>query len=273
MTNDTIRFPPGISENDLVGRGLIGLVALDTGGSNVIKFAIDRDHQEYIDVERRVYERLEGSVSFLGYRGQREHGIILEYATNDTIRKYQSDTGQQPSSVRFRWAKQLASSVAFLHSKRIFHGNISCNNIFLDDKLDSKLGDFAGSSIDGEPALIGYETTHELPNQPAASVDSELFALGSTLYEIMTGSIPYAGLSDSSIRAAYQKNDFPDINHLEALRDIITSCWQRQYQSADEILVDIQGEGNSLTLLFSIQVCLHLFSSYSIKSARWLFGP
>ena len=47
----------------------------------------------------------------------------------------------------------------------MLHGDISCNNVFLDGQLSVKLGDFAGSAIDDLPPLIYYETSHELPNQ------------------------------------------------------------------------------------------------------------
>jgi hypothetical protein len=68
-----------------------------------------------------------------------------------------------------------------------------------------KLGDFSGSSIDGEPVLVCYETSHEHPEMTDISIKSELFALGSTLYEIMTGSRPYKGNSDFAIKAAYKE--------------------------------------------------------------------
>jgi serine/threonine protein kinase len=70
----------------------------------------------------------------------------------------------------------------------VLHRDISCNNIFLDDGLNGKLVDFAGSSTDGQEPLICYETSHEHPEIAGISTGSELFALGSTFYEIMTGS-------------------------------------------------------------------------------------
>lgn len=84
----------------------------------------------------------------------------------------------------------------------MLHGDISCNNTFLDDDLNVKVGDFAGSAIDDHPPLVCYETSHELPGEDI-STRTELFALGSTTYEVMTGSKPYQDLSDHEVSAAF----------------------------------------------------------------------
>jgi serine/threonine protein kinase len=60
----------------------------------------------------------------------------------------------------FRWAKQAAQSLVFCHSNSILHRDICYNNFFLDQNLNLKLGDFAGSSIDQLLALVCYYTTH-----------------------------------------------------------------------------------------------------------------
>ena len=86
-----------------------------------------------------------------------------------------------------------------------FRRRISCNNIFLDDGLNGKLGEFAGSSTDGQEPLVCYDTSHEHPEIAGISTGSELFALGSTFYEMMTGSTPYQELSDSEIIDAYRE--------------------------------------------------------------------
>lgn len=77
--------------------------------------------------------------------------------------------------------------------------------------------DFAGSSIDGQDPLICYETSHEHPDIEGISAKSELFALGSTFYEIMTGSKPYSELSEAEITRAYKRGSYPNLSTLAAL--------------------------------------------------------
>ncbi|KAF1964438.1 hypothetical protein BU23DRAFT_594155 [Bimuria novae-zelandiae CBS 107.79] len=125
--------------------------------------------------------------------------------------------------------------------KSVLHGDISCNNGFLDDRLDVKLGDFAGSAIDGLPPLVCYETSHELPDEDI-SAKIELFALGSTVYEIMTGSKPYRDLPDHEVSAAFSEGRYPDLESFSAFRDIIMRCWTQKYATAEEALRDVKLE-------------------------------
>ena len=52
-----------------------------------------------------------------------------------------------------------------------------------------------------------------------------MFALGSTFYEVITGSKPYKELLDEAICDAYSRGEFPSLASLAAFRDIITKCW------------------------------------------------
>lgn len=167
----------------------------------VVKFA---QHSElpFLEREKCIYQRLgRGHDGVLRYYGGLGHALILQYACHGSIRQYFArQTKPVPLSLQLRWVEQIITSVAFIHSKKVLNGDISCNNVLLDEELNAKLCDFAGSSIDGQDPLICYETSHEHPEITDISVRSELFALGSTFYEIMTGSKPYHDLSDMGIR-------------------------------------------------------------------------
>ena len=92
--------------------------------------------------------------------------------------KHDVDSGQ-----RLRWAAQIIEAIDFIHRAGIIHGDLRCANIFLDENLNAKLADFAGSSIYRSPLLIAVTASHECPG-PLLSIKGDLFALGSVLYEI-----------------------------------------------------------------------------------------
>ncbi len=246
-TNEYVaRYPCGLTGRDLVGMGITALVArLDA----VIKW-VRPDQLAYIERERRVYERLGHSHDgILRYHGPVENGVILQYACNGSIRQYLATrTEPVPLLLRFRWIEQVTATVAFLHSKGVLHGDISCNNIFLDRNLDTKVGDFAGSSIDGEEPLVCYETSHEHPEIQDIGVQSEVFALGSSFYEMMAGSKPYKELADHEICIAYSRGDFPSVTSLDACNGIIEKCWARGYDSMDSLLKDVRAEGMAFSI-------------------------
>jgi serine/threonine protein kinase len=239
MQESVIQWPLGLDIKDLVGAGITAIVArLDA----VVKF-FGPSESHFLEREKLIYQRLGRDHSgIVRYFGVLENAIILQFASQTSIRQYIARQKQVPLSIKLRWVEQLCDAVRFIHSRGVFHGDISCNNVFLDDNLDVKLGDFAGSVIDSLPPLICYETSHELPDEDI-SAKTELFALGSTIYEIMTGSKPYKDLPDHEISSAFSEGRFPDLGSVPAFRDTIMKCWRQSYTTAEETLRDVKLEG------------------------------
>ncbi|KAI9843965.1 MAG: hypothetical protein M1837_006006 [Sclerophora amabilis] len=234
-----VECPPGTSFGCLLGAGLSGFAAH-------LEVAIKWPGGKYdLSRERQVYERLGNRhTGILHYYGSHEKGwLILQYANNGPIRHYLQDATEPiPNSLRLRWIEQIATAIAFLHSESILHADISCNNVFLDDNLDAKIGDFAGSSIDGSDPLCWYETRSNLPGYRPISSRNEIFALGSTFFEIMTGKRPYPDLEEHVVENAYREGKFPELDSLEWGSTVIDKCWRGGYNSMDFLVEDVQAE-------------------------------
>lgn len=248
MQESAIRWPLGLDGKDLVGAGVTAIVARLDG---VVKFS-GPSESHFLEREKLVYRRLGRDHSgILRYFGALENAIILQFASQTSIRQYLARQKKEvPLLLRLRWVEQLFDAVRFIHSRSVFHGDISCNNIFLDDSLNVKLGDFAGSAIDDHPPLVCYETSHELPGEDI-STRTELFALGSTTYEIMTGAKPYKDIPDHEVSAAFSEGRYPDLESVSAFRNTIMKCWRQNYATVEEALQDVKLEGmfNSFTKL------------------------
>lgn len=104
-----------------------------------------------------------------------------------------------------------------------------------------KLADFAGSSLDGSPLLVGVTASHEYPG-PLLSVEADIFALGSTLYELLNESRPYAGLIDKVILDHYSRGKFPDTDSLGSVGGVIRKCWKGEYRNCSQVVSDLKGE-------------------------------
>jgi serine/threonine protein kinase len=258
MQKSVITWPLGLNRKDLVGAGVTAIVArLDA----VVKF-FGPSESDFFEREKLVYQRLGSDHSgIVRYFGVLENAIILQFASQTSIRQYVARQKQVPLSVRLRWVEQIFDAVRFIHSRSVLHGDISCNNVFLDVNLDVKIGDFAGSAIDDLPPLICYETSHELPGEDI-SPRTERFALGSTVYEVMTGSKPYKDLPDHEVSPAFSEGRYPDLRSLPAFRNAILGCWRQSYATVDDALRDIKLEGafNSLARLQKLIIscsCCH----------------
>lgn len=114
---------------------------------------------------------------------------------------------------------------------------VGCHNMLLDSSDIIKLADFAGSSIDDSEVSINYEVRSRLPNVSKPNKKSDIFALGSAMYEMATGHRPYEKLSYSTIQNLYRKEQFPkDVDNIPELGKIIRKCWERRYDTAWDIV-------------------------------------
>ncbi|KAG4429865.1 hypothetical protein IFR05_014649 [Cadophora sp. M221] len=118
--------------------------------------------------------------------------------------------------------------------------DIGPHNILLDWDENAKLSDFAGSSLDGSEPAVFTSAHSEHPAMPAAnpSVKSELFTLGSTLYEIETTYKPYPDKNDGELAKLFKANKFPDTQEL-ILGKVITNCWMARHEDAIQVALDI----------------------------------
>jgi len=165
--------------------------------------------------------------------------VDLEYASHGHIESYLRSHHDISDKCRIRLAQGVIEAVVFIHSKSIIHSDLAARQFLLDSELHVKISDFGFSSFsDGD--VLGFEnSSHQLPRDldcdMPSTVQSDLFALGSTLYEIMTGRRPYEGIPDDTITELYIKRIFPDVSNI-LCGDVIMSCWQGCFRDAEEVL-------------------------------------
>lgn len=240
--SDEIKYPRGFGLKDVVAWGTTGLVVLDKPSETVIKTPLHDDCSDLLLREQKIYERFTqrgGHEGILHYYGAIENGIRLEYAPNGNLRSFHN-RNQVDGKQKLQWAVQIAQALHFTHLAGIIHGDLTCQNVLLDAKLNTRLSDFAGSSLDGSPLLIAVTASHEYPG-PALSVQGDLFAFGSVLYEMMTGKAPYTELADDEILGRYAKGDFPATESLHAIGNVIRKCWQGHYDGFEWVVGDLNG--------------------------------
>jgi serine/threonine protein kinase len=234
------------SDLEVLGYGVSGKV-LAIDGSRVIKIPLGSPRSlKDIETERTAYRRLARSSSpyiTKCYDYENPNGIIMERLTQ-TVRHRLKQPDSPPSGDDVtKWALQAARGLAFLHERGIVQADVGCHNMLLNSAGTLKLCDFSGCSIDGKDASVCYEPWSQLPSADMPNKYSDIFALGSAIYEIATGHIPYHGLSEYEISSNYEAlrfpEDYPD-NRDARLWTIIKNCWAGEYKTAGEVVTHIQ---------------------------------
>ncbi|CAG8225329.1 unnamed protein product [Penicillium salamii] len=231
-----------------------------TGTTSMI-YAVDKDNviklkptsgdfkRQAYAIEIRCYERL-GLYERIASHKVTEKGLVLERGTclRGILRGIdERSVGEStiPWTLKLQWALETAEGLAYIHSKGIIHADIGFHNIIVDITKHAKFIDFAGSGIDGESPIVGYEwCSFRLGDE--LGVCSDIFAFGSMLFELETDHVPYAELEKTMemgrlmtvVERLFSQRRFPPVESL-ALGSIISGCWNGKYTSMDEVRRDI----------------------------------
>ena len=208
---------------------------------SVLKYPFDRNDlflRKALDIEHSILLELGPHERIVKYLGKEEHGLRFALAANSDVRHYMS--AQQPGTISLqmkqKWVEQAVEGLAFVHSKDVIHCDIHPNNFLLDEHLDLRLCDFSGSLFGELDGAAMESTRYFLPRDLDAlpNVRSDLFALGSAMYYILTGYDPYNTLSDDKVVALYSQGIFPDVDGI-AYGHAISGCWKGLFSSAQDV--------------------------------------
>ncbi|KAJ5574018.1 kinase domain containing protein [Penicillium hispanicum] len=180
------------AQGQFISGGLTGIVEL-LGDGTVLKSPFpDAEMENHIlDItkEASIYHRIGPHERLVRMLGHSRDGLILEYMKNGGLKTYLQAQNSIPTSLKLKWAYEIAQAVSLLHSNGIIHCDIKPRNFLLDATLNIKIVDFSGSSLDGSKPASGEGTRFYLPRhwRDPPTVATDLFALGSTLYEVFQG--------------------------------------------------------------------------------------
>lgn len=234
---------------DIVAMGVYGRLALlRDDPSRVYKFcAIDNPEGiEAIEQEKKILEILghHDRIALLHWTDHR--GLCFEYYPTGTLRSYYKDLypALPPQTQRISWCQQAIDGVAYIHSKNVVHNDISARNILLSSSMDIKICDFGFSKIIGEEVTGGPEIRCSRPRpvfETEATVLDDIFSVGSLVFEILTGSLPYVDTETSEVGRRFQAHVFPPTNEVQPtiFANIIEKCWNEKYRSISSVRDDL----------------------------------
>jgi tRNA A-37 threonylcarbamoyl transferase component Bud32 len=143
--------------------------------------------------------------------------IAIELVEGKTIADYLHDKGVMPISETVQLVIQMAEALAYAHKRGVVHRDFKPANVILSIDGAAKITDFglakiAQSSVHtqvgsflGSPAYMSPEQTQG----KVANVYSDIYALGVTLYEMLSGRLPFTGDFESVIVQKLTANPKP----------------------------------------------------------------
>ncbi|UZE13851.1 bifunctional protein-serine/threonine kinase/phosphatase [Pseudomonas sp. B21-053] len=194
---------------------------------------------------------------------QRQHlyYVMREYS-GSTLAQLQDRTGPLPLAQWQELAERLLRAVGMLHRRQILHRDIKPENLLLGDDGELRLLDFGlaycpGLSEDQPSALPGTPSyiAPEAFRGEAPTPQQDLYAVGVTLFFLLTGQYPYGEIEAFQrprfgvpVSASRYRPDLPEWLALSLERAVAVDPLQR-FETAEEWLLLLeQGERRSLSV-------------------------
>jgi eukaryotic-like serine/threonine-protein kinase len=178
-----------------------------------LRFASDGTAVERFLREARAAAKLRGEHVCRVFDFGRLHGgapyLVMEHLEGVDLGAKLIDEGPQPVALVTGWLIQVCDALAEAHGEGIIHRDVKPENVFLASRSDgsacAKLLDFGISKRLGKAswhtlpkALLG-SPSYMSPEQIGSAADvgprADIWGLGVTLYELLSGELPFAGAS------------------------------------------------------------------------------
>lgn len=186
-----------------------------------------------------------------------QHYIVMEYIRGKTLKQLIAQRGAMEKHEAVSIMDQLVSAVVEAHKKNIIHRDIKPQNVLVKDDGTVKMADFGIATVSDALQLTQADTVlgsvhylaPELARGEAASFQSDVYALGITFYELLTGQVPHRGDQPVQIAMKHLKDEIPSVREFnshvpQSIENIIIKSTAKnkslRYRSADEMLKDIQ---------------------------------
>ena len=181
--------------------------------------------------------------------------MVMELVEGITLKEYVQKKGKLSSKEAISIAIQMCTGIEAAHNHHIIHRDIKPQNIIISKEGKVKVTDFgiAKATTSQTVSTSAMGSVHYVSPEQArggyCDEKSDIYSAGITMYEMVTGRVPFDGDSTVSVAMKHlQENITPPSEYAPdlspALEKIILKCTQksseRRYQSAGELIQDLK---------------------------------
>ncbi|KIM44724.1 hypothetical protein M413DRAFT_25159 [Hebeloma cylindrosporum] len=163
--------------------------------------------------------------------------IVLEYVENGSLGQTLKAFGKLNERLVASYVVKILEGLHYLHTSDVVHCDLKAANILTTKNGNVKLSDF-GVSLNLRAMEREIKDVAGTPNWMApevielkgASTKSDIWSLGCTVIELLTGKPPYAEIANSmSVMFRIVEDDMPPIpeGSSDLLRDFLEQCFDK----------------------------------------------
>ena len=181
--------------------------------------------------------------------------IVMELVQGITLKNYIDMKGKLDIREALNISVQIASGLSAAHENRIIHRDIKPQNIIMSRDGKVKVTDFGIAKVADSTTVTttAAGTVHYISPEQArggySDERSDIYSLGFTMYEMVTGRVPFEGETNVAVALMHIQSEITPPRQLEpsipvSFEKIILKCTQkkpeRRYASARELIADLR---------------------------------
>ena len=181
--------------------------------------------------------------------------IVMELVEGITLKKYIEKKARLSYKEAVSIAIQVALGIEAAHNNHIIHRDIKPQNIIISKEGKVKVTDFgiakAASSNTITSNVMGsvHYTSPEQARGGYSDEKSDIYSLGITMFEMLTGRVPFNGETTVAIAIKHIQEEMPSprdyVSEIPlSVEQIVLKCCQkspdRRYQSVPEVIEDLK---------------------------------
>ena len=183
------------------------------------------------------------------------HYIVMELVEGITLKRFIERKGKLEVKEAVGIAIQIAQGMEAAHDNHIIHRDIKPQNIIISRDGKVKVTDFGIAKVSNSNTITSNAmgSVHYLSPEQArggySDEKSDIYSLGVTLYEMLSGKVPFAGDNNVSVAMLHIQGEAMTLRELDSsiplsLDSIVQKCMQkkpeRRYHTASELIIDLK---------------------------------
>jgi serine/threonine-protein kinase len=224
-----------------------------------LQASVDRFYREAKSLALLDHPNIVRNIAVGQDRATNKHYLVLEYVDGPSAHALLDQFGRLSVGDAVHIVLDIARALEHAHSRNIVHRDIKPDNILMTRSGLAKLADLGLAKRTDETSHLtaarqGFGTPYYMPyeqamNAKSADGRSDIYALGATLYHLVTGEVPFAGSSHVEIVEKKNLGLFtpasvvnPEVpEELDRILDKMLARDQRdRYQTTSELIVDLE---------------------------------
>jgi serine/threonine-protein kinase len=215
-----------------------------------------RFHREARSVARLRHPRVLEIYDFSG-EGSSEAYIAAELLTGPTLKQWREQQKDVPAEVAAAFTIEIAKALEAAHAAGIVHRDVKPENVLLHENRTLKLTDFGiadmidAQSMTATGQILG-SPGHMAPEQiegKDCDARTDLFSLGTVLYYLSTGRLPFTGRNPHQVLKRIVDGEYADPLRVNPtlggrMRGMIVKALAHdpadRYQTAREMITELE---------------------------------